>query len=657
MKRIHSLTTLTFSSLVVIAVTSTASSTFAEEVRCIGQQYVITKSAAPALTQKAISSLDEMSVQPLTVEAQSSRAVLLEVVEPGDDDDDELVPYDERKDLCSRLERANRRKRLDNLKHGTHTPVRSVSCSCNAELKAVRTPDDQHFAIQWGFHQSSDIDVDAPEAWDRATGSSSTVIAVIDTGVDPRHPDLAPNMWRNTAEVAGNGVDDDANGFVDDVHGINAINSTGDPSDDHGHGTHCAGVIAGRGNNRSGVAGLMWEAQIMAVKFLNSDGSGSLFDAIRAIDYVTLMKSRGVNVVLSNNSWGGGPYMSPLYDSINRARTAGLLFVAAAGNNGSNNDSTPSYPASYALDNIISVAAIDSQGNVATFSNYGEQSVDIGAPGVQIASTYLNNGYVYMSGTSMAAPHVSGALGLLASYASYASWAQLRDTLYSSGTSLPSLSGIVATGKLVNAHRMLLNAPPDGSGATPTPAPTSIATATPTPAPTATPNPTPTRTPAPYALQGTITHQGATLSGVRVVLRAGESERVVYTGVNGRYEFVNVLGPTSFTVTPSLAGYTFAPRGGTLTGDTTVDFAGTTQPYTLSGVVISADKAPLSGVTIDGGVLGTVTTDAQGSFTFTLPYGTAYSLRASRQGHVFDRVTLSGTVRGDTARVFVAQDE
>ena len=192
--------------------------------------------------------------------------------------------------------------------------------------------------------------IDAPDAWNISTGSQSVVVAVIDTGVDYTHPDLAANIWTNPGEIAGNGRDDDGNGFVDDVHGYDFAEHDGDPMDDNGHGTHVAGTIAAVGNNGLGVAGVNWSASIMPLKFLNSQGPGYLSDAIRAINYATMERTRyGVNVRVMNNSWGGGGFSSAMQTAIQAASDAGILFVAAAGNSGTNNDASPHYPANYTL--------------------------------------------------------------------------------------------------------------------------------------------------------------------------------------------------------------------------------------------------------------------------------------------------------------------
>ena len=280
-------------------------------------------------------------------------------------------------------------------------------------LHAEATPDDTRFAELWGMQQIS-----APGAWDVTTGASSVVIADIDTGVDYAHPDLAANMWHNTAETPGNGIDDDGNGYADDIYGIDAANGDSDPMDDHGHGTHTSGTVAAVGNNGVGVAGVAWQAQIMALKFLNSAGSGSTSNAIACINYAIAQDAAGVDVAAINASWGGAPYSEGLRTAINAAAARGIAFVASAGNGGDDqlgddNDSTPQYPASYDCANIIAVAATDDSDALAYFSNYGATSVDLAAPGVSILST-TGSGYESWKGTSMAAPHVTGAIALCA---------------------------------------------------------------------------------------------------------------------------------------------------------------------------------------------------------------------------------------------------
>ncbi|MFP3868033.1 MAG: S8 family serine peptidase [Desulfobacteraceae bacterium] len=284
------------------------------------------------------------------------------------------------------------------------------------------TPNDTRFGDLWGMHNTGqtggtvDADIDAVEAWDKKTWAQNVIVGVIDTGVDYNHEDLAANMWVNPQEIPGNGIDDDGNGYIDDVYGIDAYNNDGDPMDDHSHGTHCAGTIGAVGNNDKGVVGVCWETRIMALKFLSSSGSGNIDDAIECINYALAIKTREKysRMVLSN-SWGGGGYSSALFDAVKAARDLGVLFVAASGNDGMDNDVYPHYPSSYnsELTNIIAVNASDHNDKMASFSNYGCYSTDLFAPGVNIWSTTPSNSYASYSGTSMATPHVAGACALV----------------------------------------------------------------------------------------------------------------------------------------------------------------------------------------------------------------------------------------------------
>ncbi|MFM8496876.1 MAG: S8 family serine peptidase, partial [Planctomycetia bacterium] len=325
-------------------------------------------------------------------------------------------------------------------------------------ITTAAVPNDPSYSQLWGLNNTTNpaADIDAPAVWDITTGSRSTVVAVIDSGVDYTHPDLAANMWRNPGETPGDGIDNDGNGFVDDVYGWDFANNDSNPMDDNSHGTHCAGTIGAVGNNSVGVVGVNWQVSIMALKFLGASGSGSLSAAISSINYVTMMRrDHGVNVVATNNSWGGGGFDQTLKDAIKAGGDAGILFIAAAGNASNNNDTNPSYPASYDEPSIIAVAATDSSNNLASFSNYGVTSVDVGAPGVGILSTVPGGGYGLKSGTSMATPHVTGLAAILSSAYPNATASQIKSAILSSTVAIPSLAGKVATGGLVNAPAAL----------------------------------------------------------------------------------------------------------------------------------------------------------------------------------------------------------
>lgn len=323
-----------------------------------------------------------------------------------------------------------------------------------------QTPADTAFTngSLWGLRNTgqnggvSGVDVNAVPAWTLTTGSPAVIVGVVDTGIRYTHQDLAGNMWVNPGEIPGNSLDDDGNGYVDDIHGINSILNNGNPMDDGNHGSHCAGTIAASANNAGQLVGVAWNVKLMGLKFLSSAGSGATSDAIECINYGV---AKGAHIL--SNSWGGGGFSQALLDSINAANAAGVLFVAAAGNESSNTDLTATYPANYNAPNILSVSAVDRAGALASFSNYGASSVDLGAPGVAILSctSASDTSYDSYNGTSMAAPHVSGVAALIRSRFPTAGAAEMRSRLMATTRPLASLAGRSVTGGIVNAQAAL----------------------------------------------------------------------------------------------------------------------------------------------------------------------------------------------------------
>lgn len=333
----------------------------------------------------------------------------------------------------------------------------------NAIVSADATPNDPSYPQLWGMNNTGqtggtpDADIDAPEAWDVQTGSTSVAVGVTDTGIDFSHPDLAAQQWVNTGENCGSsdpsiscadrtdGVDDDANGLVDDWRGWDWVNNDNNPFDDNSHGTHVAGTIGAVGNNGVGVVGVNWTVKIAALKFLNAAGNGSTANAISATLYTA-----DEGIPISNNSWGGGGFSQALLDAIEYGASRGMLFVAAAGNLNSNNDAAPHYPSSYAADVVTAVASTDHNDVRSTFSNYGATSVDLAAPGTSILSTVPGGGYALFSGTSMATPHVAGAAALVKARYPSASAYGLKALLMRTVDPKASLSAVTVTGGRLN---------------------------------------------------------------------------------------------------------------------------------------------------------------------------------------------------------------
>jgi subtilisin family serine protease len=296
-------------------------------------------------------------------------------------------------------------------------------------------------------------DLDATAGWDGERLAGNVIVAVIDTGVRCTHEDLAPNIWTNSREIPGNGFDDDGNGYVDDVHGINAITGSGDPMDDNGHGTHVAGTIGAVGDNGRGSAGVAWRVQLLPLKFMDSTGQGAYSDAIECIEYA---RKAGAKII--NASWGGPNYSSALRRAIDNARSAGIVFVTAAGNTGNDNDLAPFYPGSFGLDNVVAVAATTRCDVLASnYSNFGARSVQVAAPGSDIYSTWNSSdqAYISLSGTSMAAPHVAGILALMQVRFPTETCQQHIARLIGSSDPLPSLAGKCVSGGRVNLRRAL----------------------------------------------------------------------------------------------------------------------------------------------------------------------------------------------------------
>ncbi|MCR4415385.1 MAG: S8 family serine peptidase, partial [Thermoguttaceae bacterium] len=388
-----------------------------------------------------------------------------------------------------------------------------LTVELDQEVHVTLVPNDSRFGDLWGMRNTGQsggtagTDIGAESAWSIATGSLRMAVGIIDTGIDYTHPDLYKNIWLNQGELptnlglidtdgdglitfwdlneaanAGkvadvnqngridggdvlgdprwaNGRDDDGNGKIDDLIGWDFVNNDNDPFDDNSHGTHVAGTIGAMGNNALGVAGVNWKVQLVGLKFLAANGSGYTSAAVAALNYAV-----GEGISITNNSWGGGGYSAALAAAISGARAAGHIFVAAAGNSATNNDATPHYPSSYTFDNVVAVASMDRYGNLSSFSNYGASSVDLAAPGSSILSTVPGGGYAVYSGTSMATPHVAGAVALVWSAHPELAYHEVIARILDNVQWVSSFAGKMVTGGRLDVYHALASGSTDNTG-------------------------------------------------------------------------------------------------------------------------------------------------------------------------------------------------
>lgn len=320
-----------------------------------------------------------------------------------------------------------------------------------------KLPDDPEFSKQWALKNTGQngglpgADISATKAWAYTTGSKAVLVAVIDTGIDHQHPDLKENIYTNPGEIAGNGIDDDHNGFIDDVHGWNFSDNSANSIDDNGHGTHVAGVIGAHGDNALGVSGVNWQVSLLPVKFLDAYGSGTLENALKAVQYATLMHAQ-----VMNNSWGGGEFSQAMFDTIKAAGGQGSIFVAAAGGSGQDMDGSPNFPAGYQLENVVAVAASTNRDTLAYHSSFGRNSVHIAAPGNLILSTVPGGKYETYSGSSFSAAFFSGAAALLWSSNPALTMQEARERLLRSRDPKPEFAGKLTSGGRLNVYNAIM---------------------------------------------------------------------------------------------------------------------------------------------------------------------------------------------------------
>lgn len=603
---------LFFSALTLIVPTAFSASAFSDDGICPNNEMIVQFSAHD-LSDVLVSSDFKRHLRREGITGsrnkrlEEAKEYLVESVEAVELSKDELplgptaalVTIDDPRDLDSLgALRRTLRKEVEGFKYA----------DCNHPVSLFLTPNDPSYSSLWGMRAFPGID--AERAWDQFTGSAESVVAVVDTGIEYTHPDLRGNMWQNPGEVPGDGLDNDGNGVVDDVYGADFVNNDGNPMDDHFHGTHVAGTIGAVGHNREGVAGVNWTTRLMGVKVLSSSGSGSYAGIIAGINYINGLRQRGVPVRVINMSLGGGYRDPTLETTIGRAGELGIVVVAAAGNSGVNSDFSPSYPASYPAPNIISVAATDSSGNLASFSNYGVTSVDVAAPGVGVLSTVLGGKYASYNGTSMAAPHVAGIVNYLLGINSQVSVSELTAAVFNTGVTRQNLVGVIGSGKIVNLPAAAEAIRSVG-----------------------------------FSIGGTIAQNSSGLSGVTV---SGGALGTATTNSSGAYQFLNVTNNTQVTLTPSRACTTFSPTSitRTLSGASITDanFVASATQFTLSGRVLTVSGQAISGasVTVQFGSASPVTVSSASDGTFpavTGPCGSSYTITTTRSTYQFPLTT------------------
>jgi subtilisin family serine protease len=477
--------------------------------------------------------------------------------------------------------------------------------------RATATPNDTQYFQQYALNSIS-----APAAWDIGTGSEDVVVGVLDTGVSYNHEDLQANMWKNPGEIPNNGLDDDHNGWTDDVYGFDAVNQDGDPKDENGHGTHCSGILGARGNNSLGISGVNWRVKIMALRALGADGTGDTLAFVDALNYALDMKARGVNLRVINNSWGGLGASQVLLEVFQKSASAGIVNVCAAGNGGSDsigddNDITPHYPASYDVAGLISVAASDVYDNRGSFSNYGATSVDLAAPGVGILSTFLGGKSVYttLSGTSMATPYVAGAAALFLSRAPDLTPTQVRNKIIKSCDVLDQWKGLVVSNGRLNIAKLFQQ-----NGV--------------------------------YIIRGHVSVDNAgakPIAGVSVFLNSNTGASAV-TNANGDFS-IGGLAAGSYTVKPVLEGWTLAPATTTVTLSATahnvnLNFKGTASEstYSISGRVTQTVDGvttviPGASIYLNDDAEPLAVSDSSGNYIIRHRVAGTYTVHATKTGY------------------------